>query len=106
MLVGYRKRFIDFTTLFTAFRDDVALRETHADILGGARAQFTISFSSVAWRYLPLKKKPHDRDRRGSGSRGHADVRPAVLAERGDAPGIPEPGAWVEVKVARVSGVA
>ncbi|HUU26965.1 MAG TPA: TolC family protein [archaeon] len=29
LLVGYQKRFIDFTTLFNAFRDDVALRENY-----------------------------------------------------------------------------
>ena len=31
MVTGYQKRFIDFTTLFTAFRDDIALRETYVN---------------------------------------------------------------------------
>jgi outer membrane protein len=29
LAAGYQKRFLDFTTLFNAFRDDVALRETY-----------------------------------------------------------------------------
>lgn len=31
MAAGYQKRFIDFTTLFNAFRDDIALRETYVN---------------------------------------------------------------------------
>jgi len=31
LLIGYQKRFVDFTTLFNAFREDVALRENHVD---------------------------------------------------------------------------
>jgi len=29
LLIGYQKRFIDFTTLFNAFRDDIAIRENY-----------------------------------------------------------------------------
>lgn len=32
LVVGYQKRFIDFTTLFNSFRDDITLRENHENI--------------------------------------------------------------------------
>jgi outer membrane protein TolC len=32
LVVGYQRRFIDFTTLFNAFRDDITLRENHENI--------------------------------------------------------------------------
>lgn len=35
LLIGYQKRFVDFTTLFTAFRDDISLRENHVNISTG-----------------------------------------------------------------------
>jgi outer membrane protein len=35
LLIGYQKRFVDFTTLFTAFRDDVLLREDYVNIFFG-----------------------------------------------------------------------
>jgi len=31
LVIGYQKRYIDFTTLFNAFRDDVTLREDHVN---------------------------------------------------------------------------
>ena len=33
LVIGYQKRFIDFTMLFNAFRDDITLREDHVNTL-------------------------------------------------------------------------
>jgi outer membrane protein len=44
LLVGYQKRFVDFTTLFTAFRDDVLLREDYMNVFFGFNQSYQYLF--------------------------------------------------------------